>query len=727
MKKTLSIILALSLVVSMMVGLSFSASAGVDDYLANYDFTVADSSYVPAANNSRVDAAEYVNPLGFNAYLAMADGKNSAVSANTNNNTTELSYFKNVDSSRKPDPKGLAFGLNGGTFSEKIDDKTYQEKGRVTLTYAIPEASAGTETMVYEFSVLGQNDMRATAFGLSTADASTIATEMTSVAVVNPTSNSNNAAESYVSNNRLFLARFNSSGSNPNLFSSASTTKLATLTGPQVNAGAGNGYNGYNVRIEYTPSYAENNLYIAMRTYNNESADTPSSVYSTTVTVNVPEGDNPWPTHLFVQTVHGLTGSNNSCDLRYLRIFDKADEEIVEENPESITISGNNFAVYGEESTYSATVMGDQGNAMAEEDVTWNIVNAPSGVSINNGVLTIADDAVVSDGAEITITAAVTNDLTINTTKTVKVRVLEDGYLYDENFDNYEAGTYDSSRLGIQDVSYASFNATIENVSGSNNVLKTGKIINLLPMRNIVAPTVVEFKFCATDDVGGTNARFDCSANGGQYARYWIKDIGLKANEWYTVKHVVDLKNGSTDNNCFDITGVFGEDDTVKTIRLNAASGTNRYNTYLTKIYMDMGTGSLYLDDIKIYTVDKAYVDAYIAAGECTVENVVESTMNYEGTPVNAYTVFVTLAEDAASFSDYGIALFIGNEIVRLSGKNDGVAESNGRFGVKFFVDPDNSDAEMYGSYTIKPYIDIDGSYGYGNVNLKTQDVSAIQ
>ena len=415
--------------------------------------------------------------------------------------------------------------------------------------------------------------------------------------------------------------------------------------------------------------------------------------------------------------------------VKYLRVFDKADEESVVENPESITISGNNFAVYGEESTYSATVMGDQGNAMAE-DVTWNIVNDPTGVSISNaGVLTIADDAVVSDGDEITITAAVTNVPTINTTKTVKVRVLEDGYLYDENFDDYEAGTYDSSRLGIQDVYYASFNATIENVSGSNNVLKTGKVINLLPMRNIVAPTVVEFKFRATDGAGA-NARFDCSANGGQYARYWIKDIGLKANEWYTVKHVVDLKNGSKDNNCFDITGVFGDDDTVTTKRLNNESNNNnRRNTYLTKIYMDMAAGSLYLDDIKIYTVDEDYVDAYIAAGECAVEDVVKGTMDYKGTTVNAYTVnaytvFVTLAEDATSFSDYGIALFIGNEIVRLSGKHDDVANSNGRFGVKFFVDPADSEG-LYTNYTIKPYIDIDGSYSYGSDNAIVQAVSA--
>ena len=97
--------------------------------------------------------------------------------------------------------------------------------------------------------------------------------------------------------------------------------------------------------------------------------------------------------------------------------------------------------------------------------------------------------------------------------------------------------------------------------------------------------------------------------------------------------------------------------------------------------------------------------------------------MNYEGTPVNAYTVFVTLAEDATSFSDYGIALFIGDEVVRLTAKEAGVSAGN-RFGVRFFVDPASSEG-LYTNYTIKPYIDIDGSYSYGSDNAIVQAVSA--
>ena len=392
MKKLLSIILAVSMFVSVMTGLTLTVGAGFEDEaLALYDFTVADSDYVPAASSTRVSAESYLNPLGFNAYLAMDN--------NPNNNTATLSYFRNVDN-RTPNPQGLSFGLNGGTG--KTGDNA--NKGRVTLTYAIPEASANTETMVYEFSVLGQSDMRATAFGLSTADADTIADEMTDAAVVNPTSNANDAAQSYVSDNRLFLARFSSGGNSPNFFSSASTTRIGNLTGPQMGSNASNGYNGYDVRIEYTPSLAENNLYIAMRTYNNVSTDTPSDEYSTTVTVNVPEGDNPWPEHLFVQTTHGLTGSNNCCDLRYLRIYDKALEsqlavtDVVISAPILAVEKGGSVQLQA--SVMSGTIV--QNSA----EVEWELFEAPEGVSISDtGLLSVSKDAAIDFDSIVTVIA----------------------------------------------------------------------------------------------------------------------------------------------------------------------------------------------------------------------------------------------------------------------------------------------------------------------------------
>ena len=378
MKKMLSIILALSMFASVMVGFTLTVGAGYDDEaLALYDFTVDGSGYVPTNNGQMVDATPYVGGLGFNAYKSTSDA--------TLDGEAVLTYFQYYNN-RTPQPVGLAFSANRNI------------KGRVTMTYAIPAVGDDVETMVYEFAIRGQNDMRASAFGMSIADAQTIANEMTNTTIVSPTSNGASvASDTYESPNRLLLTRFGTGGDGAKLYSFGNAN-VGTIKG-KVGSSAAAGSNGYDVRIEYTP--AESKMHIEMIAYNNSDVAGEKQTADITVT---PNANQVWPTHLFWQTVHNLSGSDKGQSLKYLKVYDKKLE-----NQASVTDVEISADVMGVEKGGNLQLKAKVLSGSIEQtgaEVEWGLEEAPEGISISDaGVLSVAENANINYGDYIRVLA----------------------------------------------------------------------------------------------------------------------------------------------------------------------------------------------------------------------------------------------------------------------------------------------------------------------------------
>ena len=716
MKKTLSIILALSLVVSMMVGLSFSASAGVDDYLANYDFVDM------FTNSTPFDATDN----GFAAYMASTSAGDVGTSS---------------------------FSLTNKGLKVRGEFLLEGKVSRLSYTYALPTTAAtyeGVDTMVYEFGVLGNSDMRAAGFGLSTANAATIAAELSDAAVVSPESNGNakdadgNEAhyDSYLSANRLFLMRFKGTNANSNELYSVNNTSLGSIDGIPVN----NSNSGYDVRLEYTPSLATNNLLIKIRSYNN--SDTPGEWAEKTITVEVPTTGSVWPTYIFANASHGMSpGGRDQQTVKYLRVFDKADEPLI---PTSVSISGKSIILEDETLQYTADVLSQSGNAIPGEAVTWSLVSPASDpkvtIDASTGELSLEAGSTLANGNTITIRATSVTDTNVYADFNVKVYMVEDGYMLNmidfSDLTNTNTCYYPGIGLGV---GTPDFNAGI--TSSANGAWRTSNNITIAPLKIVPGKiAVLEMDINKWEDL--RNIRIETGNT-----RYWISKetnnkstvdryTGILRDKSYTLKFEYDFDEPS--NSKMWITGVFEaaydavngvygtveNNDFTNNGALCTASGT--VTSTMTKElapasanndefagFQFYRSGSVTYDNIVIYAKD---ADDFIE--DYTVAPVEESTMVYNDATVNAYTVFVTIAEHALAVDDYGIALFIGDQTLRLSGKSDAVATSGGRFGVKFFVDPVDSEG-LYTNYTIKPYIDIDGSYSYGSGNAKTQVVSA--
>ena len=85
---------------------------------------------------------------------------------------------------------------------------------------------------------------------------------------------------------------------------------------------------------------------------------------------------------------------------------------------------------------------------------------------------------------------------------------------------------------------------------------------------------------------------------------------------------------------------------------------------------------------------------------------------------MNTYTVFVTMIKSALAIKDYGVALFIDGEPVKMSANDGRLKGKDGRFGIKFFIDPRTEDF-MNGDYTLNPYIELqEDEFVYGE-NIK--------
>ena len=696
MKKTLSIILALSLVVSMMVGLSFSASAGVDDYLANYDFV---DMYT---NGTEFDATAN----GFAAYIA---------------------------STKEGDVGTSSFDLTNEGLRVKGNFLLEGYVSRLSYAYALPTTAAtyeGVKTMVYEFGVLGSSDMRAAGFGLSTANAATIAAELSDAAVVSPTSNGNgkdadgNEAhyDSYLSANRLFLMRFKGTNANSNELYSVNNTSLGSIDGIPVNSPSNDDpKSGYDVRLEYTPSKATDNLYIKIRTYNRST--TPSEWAEKTITVEVPETGSVWPTYIFANASHGVpAGNRDQQTVKYLRVFDKADEPLI---PTSVSISGQSMIFEDETLQYTADVLSQAGIAIPGEEVTWSLVSpaADPKVTIDDstGELSLEAGSTLANGNTITIRATSVTDTNIYADFNVKANILQDGYMMNKvDFSTFASGSYSVPGLS--------------NTTGNSGQLKVDtwnhkQALKVEPRNNdslTITPTRVYTNKVAVLEmntvwrsIDGTVLQVKNQA-GENIADYSFSAIpGVQDKKDYNL--IYEYNFAAPEKSYLTVTGEFvdGSNKVNKTVVVEGTVDSSVDADTFAGFYIPKPKGDTWVYDIVIYAKD---ADDFIEDYE--VEDVVEGTVEYNSTIVNAYTVFVTIAEHALAVDDYGIALFIGDQTLRLSGKSDAVAASGGRFGVKFFVDPVDSEG-LYTNYTIKPYIDIDGSYSYGSGNAIVQAVSA--
>ena len=318
MKKTLSIILALSLVVSMMVGLSFSASAGVSSYMANVNFTgVTVEKTTPAADatfttngwtlyqtdSKFFNAHTYTEEDGYPDLVGGKDAEANQGRLAIEDGVLKL-YRSNSDSSQaynKPaTPPILTYPFTGTNISgEFANDKTYV----FSFDFETPSGRDGRGDRGFEIGLSKKTDSRPgyTEDDVSAGDSDRI------VSVTLATKGNQNA----------------------NVSVQSGATNASTNLSPNYNFATPN---SCNFKFEYTPGTGAYEVYLTLSDGSVKSATgtytgggTPGCLYI------VPSGSTPRQSK---PSEEGLE-SELSCTIDNFEVYDK--DNLVPE-PASISI-----------------------------------------------------------------------------------------------------------------------------------------------------------------------------------------------------------------------------------------------------------------------------------------------------------------------------------------------------------------------------------------------------